>query len=193
MSVWQKGDSRIQSVKPLKSFNWKITKGNATGAIRNALLTEHERAEYDRSFANFWFWRFDKWHLHFHICSRGAKGSRRRMFNKLCKNNTEFLRAAVHPENIPKQTHWSGTCKGKNRREKRSPGLCFQIKECNCCNEERKGGKRGKGKGREREREGWIKGKRKGRKGGKTRRGLEKGQGWVGPLKYLQYRMKPKE
>ena len=55
MSVWQKGDSGIQSVKPLESFNWKITKGNATGAIRNALLAEHERAEYDRSFANFWF------------------------------------------------------------------------------------------------------------------------------------------
>lgn len=54
------GDPGIQTLKPLKSVNWKITKGNATGAIRNASLTEHERVEYDRSFANFWFRRFDK-------------------------------------------------------------------------------------------------------------------------------------
>lgn len=94
---WVYGKKRIPEfrLKPLQSFNWKITKGNATGAIRNALLTEHERVEYERSFANFWFWRFDKWGHHFHISSKGAEGSRRWMFNMLCKNNTEFLRAAV--------------------------------------------------------------------------------------------------
>lgn len=55
MSAWQKVDSGIQTLKPLESFNQKMTKGNAAGTIRNALLTEHEKVDYDRSFANFWF------------------------------------------------------------------------------------------------------------------------------------------
>lgn len=60
MRVLAKGNSGTQTLKPAESFNCKTAKGNATGAIRNASLTEHERVDYDRSFANFWVRRFDK-------------------------------------------------------------------------------------------------------------------------------------
>jgi hypothetical protein len=60
MRVLAKGNSGIQILKPPESLNCKTAKGNATGTIRNGSLAEHERVDYDRSFANFWFRRFDK-------------------------------------------------------------------------------------------------------------------------------------